>query len=69
MTDKYAVFGNPIAHSKSPDIHRQFAEQTGQDLSYSKQLVAEDGFAAAANEFFANGGRGLNIAVPFKKDA
>ena len=51
MTDKYAVFGNPIAHSQSPEIHRQFAEQTGQDLSYSKQLVAEDGFEAAADTF------------------
>lgn len=69
MTDKYAVFGNPIAHSKSPEIHRQFAEQTGQDLSYSKQLVAEDEFEAAADVFFANGGKGLNITVPFKQDA
>jgi shikimate dehydrogenase len=69
MTDKYAVFGNPIAHSKSPDIHRQFAEQTGQDLSYSKQLVADDGFESAADAFFAAGGKGLNITVPFKQDA
>ena len=69
MTDKYAVFGNPIAHSKSPDIHRQFAEQTAQDLTYDKQLVAEGAFDQAAQDFFAGGGKGLNITVPFKLDA
>jgi shikimate dehydrogenase len=69
MTDRYAVFGNPIAHSKSPDIHRQFAAQTAQQMSYSRQLVAEDQFAQAAAEFFASGGLGLNITVPFKLDA
>ncbi len=68
MTDKYAVFGNPIAHSKSPQIHRQFAEQTAQSLAYDKQLVDEDGFSAAADQFF-QAGRGLNITVPFKLDA
>ena len=69
MTDRYAVFGNPIAHSKSPEIHRQFAAQTGQALSYEKQLVDEQGFDEAADAFFANGGKGLNITVPFKQDA
>ncbi len=69
MTDQYAVFGNPINHSKSPAIHRQFAEQTGQDLHYAKQLVAEAEFVNAAQEFFAQGGKGLNVTVPFKLDA
>ncbi len=69
MTDQYAVFGNPINHSKSPAIHRQFAEQTGQDLHYAKQLVAEDAFVKTAQAFFAEGGKGLNVTVPFKVDA
>lgn len=69
MTDLYAVFGNPINHSKSPSIHRMFAEQTGQDLHYTKQLVEVDKFAQSADEFFAQGGRGLNITVPFKQEA
>lgn len=69
MTDLYAVFGNPINHSKSPVIHRQFAEQTGQDMHYNKQLVNEGEFETAAQDFFAQGGRGLNITVPFKLNA
>lgn len=69
MTDAYAVFGNPINHSKSPHIHRHFAEQTGQNMTYTKQLVSEDNFAEAATEFFKNGGKGLNITLPFKLDA
>ena len=69
MTDQYAVFGNPIEHSKSPEIHRQFAEQTQQTLAYSKQLVPEDGFDQAADTFFANSGKGLNVTLPFKQEA
>lgn len=69
MTDRYAVFGNPIAHSKSPQIHTLFAQQTGQDIRYEKVLVDEDRFEAEAEAFFASGGKGLNITVPFKLDA
>lgn len=66
LTARYAVFGNPIEHSKSPDIHHQFAEQTQQAISYQKQLIAVDAFEASVRSFFDNGGAGLNITVPFK---
>jgi shikimate dehydrogenase len=69
MTERYAVFGNPVAQSKSPRIHTLFAAQTGEDISYEKILAPMDGFAAAVSKFVAEGGRGANVTVPFKEVA
>ncbi|WP_417596160.1 shikimate dehydrogenase [Oceanospirillum sp.] len=69
MTDRYAVFGNPIAHSKSPQIHQAFARQTQQLLSYEALLAPVDAFAQSLRAFLADQGRGCNITVPFKQDA
>lgn len=65
--DQYAVFGSPIKHSKSPRIHKLFAEQTGQDLDYSAELVPAEQFEQQVNDFFAQGGKGLNCTVPLKE--
>lgn len=67
--DHYCVLGNPVEHSKSPDIHARFAELTGEKLHYSKQLVALDGFAAMLNQLQQGGTRGCNVTVPFKFEA
>jgi len=67
--DRYAVFGNPIKQSKSPVIHGIFAEQCSQQMQYRAVRVELDGFARAAASFFDAGGAGLNITVPFKRDA
>jgi shikimate dehydrogenase len=69
MIDRYAVFGNPIAHSKSPRIHAAFAAQTRQTLTYEAILAPLDGFASSLAAFKTQGGRGANVTVPFKEQA
>ena len=65
--DRYAVFGSPISHSKSPRIHRLFADQTGQELDYSAEEVGPEQFSDAVTRFFAEGGKGLNCTLPLKE--
>ena len=67
--DRYAVIGNPVAHSLSPEIHHAFAAQTGERLHYEKLPAPKDRFRQVAETFFAAGGRGLNVTLPFKTEA
>jgi shikimate dehydrogenase len=69
MTDRYAVIGNPVAHSRSPEIHAMFAHASGQDLVYERLLAPIDGLTATVNAFIASGARGANVTVPFKIEA
>ncbi len=65
--DRYAVFGSPIKHSKSPRIHQLFAKQTGQSLEYAAKEVSAEKFKASVVEFFSQGGKGLNCTLPLKE--
>jgi len=69
MTDRYAVIGHPVEHSLSPAIHAEFARVTGGDVSYGRILAPLDGFRAAALRFRDEGGKGLNVTLPFKPEA
>jgi shikimate dehydrogenase len=69
MTDRYAVIGNPVAHSKSPEIHARFAQQTGEQISYERLLAPLDRFEKTVDDFMDAGGRGANVTVPFKLEA
>ncbi|VEC03057.1 Shikimate 5-dehydrogenase I alpha [Klebsiella pneumoniae] len=62
-------FGNPIAHSKSPAIHQLFARQLGITHPYGRVLAPLDDFVSSLNQFFAEGGKGANVTVPFKEEA
>lgn len=67
--DRYAVVGHPVAHSKSPRIHRTFAEQTGEAVEYRAIDIPAGEFETRVREFFDAGGKGLNVTLPYKEDA
>jgi len=67
--DLYCVMGNPVAHSRSPQIHAAFAGQFGIELDYRRILTEAADFAERVTTFFAEGGHGLNVTLPFKEAA
>ena len=69
MIDQYAVIGNPIKHSKSPWIHAEFAKQCNEAINYTLLESADDGFENTVKQFINDGGKGLNVTMPFKQEA
>ena len=69
MSKRFAVVGNPIEQSRSPELHHSFAAKVGIELEYTKRLAPIDGFAENVSEFFSNDGIGMNVTVPFKEQA
>ncbi|RKG40381.1 shikimate dehydrogenase [Acinetobacter rongchengensis] len=69
MSKQFAVIGNPIEHSRSPELHHAFAAKTGVDLNYVKRLAPLDGFESSVKAFFEQNGLGMNVTVPFKEQA
>src|SRR5262245_60160597 len=67
--DQYGVVGHPVAHSWSPFIHGMFAREADQNLVYRLYDVLPQQFRGHALDFFARGGRGLNVTVPHKEAA
>lgn len=69
MSKKFAVIGNPIEQSRSPELHQAFAKKVGLDITYTKRLAPLDAFEQSVHEFFAHSGVGMNVTVPFKEQA
>ncbi len=69
MTDRYAVIGHPISQTKSPQIHTEFARQTGEDITYAAILAPLNEFEKTVQDFIAGGGKGMNVTLPFKQQA
>ncbi|MEO8315648.1 MAG: shikimate dehydrogenase, partial [Pseudomonadota bacterium] len=67
--DRYAVIGHPVSHSRSPFIHGRFAAQTSQTMTYTTIDARPEQFESTVRDFFANGGKGLNVTVPHKEAA
>lgn len=68
VVNKYTVFGNPIAQSKSPSIHQMFAEQAGLTIQYDRTFATKENFILTLTDFFLDAdAKGCNVTSPFKE--